>query len=217
LVLSFNRAAGSSRFNACFDYNSDNRVNIPDLAEFRKRYRKTVDQVTHVVPGQVTVAVNDGQAQRSIVDSITVSFDRAVTIGAGAFELVRDDGLVVSVQATLAPDGKSARLTFTGPEIIGGSLADGVYTLRVHRGMIWDLGGNAIGTGDLTMRFHRLFGDIDGDRDVDRLDYATIRGALGSSLGDVNYSRLYDFDGDGDVDALDLAAMKLRLGQRLVV
>jgi len=214
---SYNRPSTSSLYRWYFDYNSDNRVNTNDLSQFRTRMGKNVDRVVHVVPGQVNVIIENGQKQRSQVDGITVAFDRQVMFDPGAFEVVRDDGMVVSVTATLAADARSVKLTFTGPDIVAGSLADGVYTLNVHRGMIRNLAGDAIGTGDLTQRFHRLFGDIDGDGDVDRLDYGTIRGALGSSLGDTNYSRLYDADGDGDVDALDLAAMRSRLGKKLTV
>ena len=61
--------------------------------------------------------------------------------------------------------------------------------------------------------FFRLFGDGDGDRDVDGLDRDLFRSAFGTSAGDAGYLWYFDFDGDGDVDGLDNGQFNRRFGQ----
>ena len=47
-------------------------------------------EVVRVEPATIeSVVVNDGSAQRSMVNSLTVTFDREVTFDPGAFELAR--------------------------------------------------------------------------------------------------------------------------------
>jgi hypothetical protein len=94
------------------------------------------DPVTEAPLATVTsVAINDGSAQRSMVTSLTVTFSTVVTIDPGAFELARQGGGVIDVNVPEAVvDGHSVdTLTFVRAGIIGGSLADGLYTL-------WDWG-----------------------------------------------------------------------------
>ena len=66
-----------------------------------------------VAPARVaSVVVNDGSAQRSMVNSLTVTFDGPVTIDDGAFELSRQDGsLVDSNVATSIVNGRSVALS----------------------------------------------------------------------------------------------------------
>src|SRR5262249_38996136 len=125
------------------------------------------------------VQINDGAAQRSMVNSLTVTFNRVVTLDPRAFEVRRQGGSPVGLNITTAVvDGRTvAALTFTGADIIGGSLADGHYTLtvradRVHDswGRELDGDGNGLPGGDRVDAFFRLFGDSDGDGDVDGLD-----------------------------------------------
>ena len=85
-------------------------------------------------------------------------------------------------------------------------------------GPIWRLAIDADGDrapgGTLTANFHRLFGDSDGDADVDFTDLAAFRLALGgpSTTPPILYNPAFDSDGDGDVDFTDLAQFRLRLG-----
>ena len=78
-----------------------------------------------------------------------------------------------------------AVLTFAGPEFVGGSLADGSYTLTVRADRVHDrwgreLDGDGDGSagGDRVDGFFRLFGDSDGDGDVDWLDRDLFRSAF---------------------------------------
>ena len=113
-----------------------------------------------------------------------------------------------------------AVLTFTGPDIIGGSLADGSYTLTIRSDLVHDRwgreldgDGNGSAGGDRVDNFFRLFGDSDGDGDVDRLDRDLFLAAFGKSVGDAGYLWFFDFDGDGDVDGRDNGQFNRRFGQ----
>jgi hypothetical protein len=169
-----------------------------------------------------SVVVNDGSAQRSMVKSLTVTFNSVVTIDPGAFDVRGADSSLVDVQVTASVlNGKTvAVLTFAGPDVIGGSLADGSYTLtvradRVHDrwGRQLDGDGDGVAGGDRVDSFFRLFGDSDGDGDVDRLDRDLFRSAFKTSAGDGGYLWYFDFDGDGDVDGRDNGQFNRRFGQ----
>jgi arylsulfatase A-like enzyme len=175
-------------------------------------------------PKVESVIVNDGSAQRSMVKSLTVTFDRQVTLDPGAFRLGRAGGGEVGVSvATSVVDGRTvAVLTFTGPGIVGGSLADGNYTLTVRGDRVRDLGGRELdgdrdgnGGGDRADGIHRLFGDGDGDRDVDLRDLGLFLSTLGRRAGDPGYLWYLDFNDDDRVGLTDLWAFARRLGSHL--
>jgi hypothetical protein len=179
--------------------------------------------VQTIAPARVeSVAINDGSAQRSMVNSLTVTFDSDVTFDDGAFELHKQDGS--SIALSVAPsvvNGKTvAVLTFTGSDLVGGSLADGSYTLtvradRVHDrwGRLLDGDGDGSAGGDRVDNFFRLFGDSDGDGDVDGQDRDRFRATFHTNAGEPGYLWYFDFDGDGDVDGRDNGQFNRRFGQ----
>jgi pimeloyl-ACP methyl ester carboxylesterase len=169
-----------------------------------------------------SVQVNDGSAQRSMVNSLSVTFSYAVTIDPGAFELRRQDGSLVDAEVNISlVGGKTvAVLTFAGTEFVGGSLADGQYTLtvrsnRVHDrwGREMDGDGDGVPGGDRVDGFSRLFGDSDGNGHVDQLDRDLFRSAFKTSAGGAGYLWYFDFDGDGAVDGQDNGQFNRRFGQ----
>jgi hypothetical protein len=169
-----------------------------------------------------SVVVNDGSAQRSMVNRITVTFGGVAVLDPGAIELRRQDGSLVNFRPDVSVlGGKSvAVLTFAGPEFVGGSLADGNYTLTVRSDRVHDrwgreLDGDGDGSagGDRADGFFRLFGDSDGDGDVDGIDRDRFRSAFKSSAGDASYLWYFDFDGDGDVDGHDNGQFNRRFGK----
>jgi hypothetical protein len=173
-------------------------------------------------PTLESVVINDGSAQRSMVNSLTVTFDRIVTFDPGAFGLKGQDGSAVGLNVVASVvDGRTiAVLTFTGTDIIGGSLADGTYALTIRGDHIHDEVGRELdgdgdgnGGGDRVHAFFRLFGDSDGDGKVDGHDRDLFRSALGKGAIDIGYLWYFDFDGDGDVDGLDNGQFNRRLGQ----
>jgi hypothetical protein len=179
--------------------------------------------VQTIAPARVaSVVLNDGSAQRSMVNSVTVTFDGPVTLDTGAFTLNRVDGgpVELNVAASVVNGQTVAVLTFAGTDVIGGSLTDGSYTLTVQADQVHDRwgreldgDGNGAAGGDRVDSFFRLFGDSDGDGDVDRLDRDRFRSAFKSMAGEVNYLWYFDFDGDGDVDGRDNGQFNRRFGQ----
>jgi hypothetical protein len=193
--------------------------------EFRSyRMRTLYEGISDQLAAPATVAsvvINDGTAQRSMVTSLTVTFSSVVHLDPGAFELVRQDGGAIQLQvAEAVVDGHSVdTLTFSGAGIIGGSLADGHYTLTIHGGLVHDDFGQALdgaGTGvagsDRVDTFFRLFGDADGDGHVDLGDLLRFAGTFGKHAGDPGYLWYFDYDGDGRVDAGDLLQLLRRFG-----
>src|SRR4029077_9582984 len=189
----------------------DLTVNKPEYRAYRMRtLYEGVDDALAGKPRTVeSIVLNDGSAQRSMVNSITVTFSGAAILDPGAIELRRQDGSLVNAQLSISLlDGKTmAVLTFAGTEFVGGSLADGSYTLtvradRVHDrwGRELDGDGDSSAGGDRVDGFFRLFGDSDGDGSVDQHDRGRFRSAFKASAGDADYLWYFDFDGDGDVD-----------------
>ncbi|HEY1376238.1 MAG TPA: choice-of-anchor Q domain-containing protein [Gemmataceae bacterium] len=189
-------------------------------------------------PTVVSTVVDAGTAQRSSVRSITVTFSSAVNFTGGndnaaaAFQLARTGptGATgnVGLTATVSTDGSGrtvVKLTFSGAFTesntaagVDRSLIDGKYTLTINSAAVTGAGGVALdgdanGTpgGDYTLATHRLFGDIDGDGDVDLLDLNPLVPALFATQGQPNYNQGFDFEGDGDVDLLDLNQFVQRL------
>ena len=205
----------------------------PTLALTAGNFARNVPQysmsVLNLTPAPVVagLAVNAGAAQRSRVTSPAVSFNTTVALTPGAFTLTRQsDGATVSdggtgpqVMVAAASVGglTAATLTFTGTGLVeSGSLADGVWVLRVDRTKV-TAGGATLAADDLTPsggvgRLHRLFGDTDGDADVDNGDFVRFRPALGAPA---NYRADLDWDGDGDIDNGDFVRFRPRLGTSL--
>jgi len=170
------------------------------------------------------VSVNAGAAQRSRVTEVMVDFSSVVALPANpadAFQLRRQgDNAPVAVSAVATHDTAThVALSFPGAGAEFGSLADGRYTLTVLANEV--NGGAFDGNGDGTAgddyvlvgdpaaapKLFRLFGDMDGDGDVDATDFGAFRSAFG---GGSNLA--FDFDGDGDVDAADFGQFRQRFG-----
>jgi ELWxxDGT repeat protein len=124
-------------------------------------------------PTVESVVVNDGSVQRSQVTSLTVTFSTQVSLDSGALEVQRGDGSDVGIDvATSVVGGKTvAVITFTGNDIVDGSLPDGTYTLTVHSDLVHDGTGQALAQ-DARLSFFRLLGDVDGDGVIDDNDLA---------------------------------------------
>jgi hypothetical protein len=171
------------------------------------------------------VLVNGGAAERSLVNQIRVDFDQHVTLpanAANAFRLVRQsDGAAVTLQADVDDFGvgTEVNLSFTGGAVNGRSLADGRFTLSITAANVSSPSGQLDGDGDgiaggnfvlvgnpATNKLFRLFGDADGNGDVDAADFAAFRVAFGGS------SAIFDFDNDGSVSASDFIQFRLRFG-----
>jgi hypothetical protein len=194
----------------------------PEYRSYRIRtlYEGTDDALAGAPQRVERVVINDGSAQRSMVNSVTVTFGGAAILDPGAVELRRQDGSLVDAEFRISNvDGKTvAVLTFAGPGFVGGSLEDGSYTLSVLAGRVHDRfgreldgDGDGVSGGDRVDGVSRLFGDADGDGDVDRQDRDLFRSTFGA--GGAAYLWYFDFDGDGDVDGRDNGQFNRRFGQ----
>lgn len=171
-----------------------------------------------------SVTIGDDES-RSQVSKVTVNFDAEVTPSSDAFTVQRNDGQAIATSfVTTTIGGKTvATLTFQGEGVsANGALDDGRYTLTIDGSKITDTFGDAVdgnldgfSGGSHVDEFFRLFGDADGDGDVDMTDFAMFRQARGSVLGDSNYRNAFDFEDDGDVDMTDFAQFRARLGSVL--
>nr|WP_143547780.1 GEVED domain-containing protein [Rhodopirellula sp. SM50] len=193
------------------------RLTLVDLAQ--------ISGVSLAQPGNAT--------QRSQISQVDVAFEGAVDVDADAFELRRrdGDGGLVATTFTLASDAQGnsvATLTFSGPLTRGNSsaLVDGNYQLAIDPTKVRRAGtsvtldgdddgrrggGYAYGTA-MSDQFFSLYGDTDGDRDVDGQDYGRFGASFLKSHGMPGFDPALDSDGDGDVDGQDYA----RFGQRFL-
>ncbi len=183
----------------------------------------------------VSVVINDGSGQRSVVTSITVNFGQHIGFTAGAaaaFTLNRvGDNAAVNLAAIVddSGSGTSVILTFTGGAVNFASLADGRYNLNIlasgfnAEGFDGNNSGTAQGsTADDFLydqppspsplnlgRIFRFFGDFNGDGDNDASDFIQFRLALGGS------SPTFDFDFDGAVAASDFIQYRIRFSGQI--
>ena len=161
------------------------------------------------------VVVDDGGSQRSMVRSLTVTFDQAVVLDTGTIALIDESAAQVEIAvANPSADQTTYEVTFTDPSLVGDSLIDGHYRMTIAADKVHSLGGLTLFEDHVT-DFHRLFGDVDGDRDVDRSDYIQIRSTYGRSEGQTGFRSEFDYDGNGTVDALDAAQARSRLNSWL--
>lgn len=163
------------------------------------------------------VQIDNGLAQRSTIEDITITFASEVEVQPDAFSLTRlgvDGGQVGSVTAETANAiGRTlVRLSFSGAHTQNGSLADGHYQLQIDaekvtaNGQLLN-GGSGPGS-DYVDEFFRLFGDQDGNRVVNLLDFAGFRSAFGNAVLDSPMFEAFDFNQNQVVDLLDFAAFR---------
>lgn len=181
---------------------------------------------THGPPEIASTKINDGSAQRSRVNSLTLTLSENITFPNGianAFQLTRTGpgGPIGTVALNPVQTNNVVTLNFDSGGAVGldpgGSLIDGNYELTVFANQVlgacgMQLDGNGDGTpGDnYTFSFHRLFGDADGNGTVNSTDFAVFRMSFG--LG----ASIFDFDGDGQTNSSDFAEFRKRFGLTIV-
>ncbi|MEM6472576.1 MAG: lamin tail domain-containing protein [Planctomycetota bacterium] len=190
-------------------------------------------------PPQVeSIAVNEDQSlARSVVRSLTIDFTEVVNIEEGALRVDRLDSETTSQSVVTTVDLEEvqgvtrATVTFSGVNVesASGSLIDGNYRLTIDASRVLSLATGLALDGDSDDQsggdyqfgtqasddFFRLFGDVDGDRDVDRSDFELFSSAFGQSQSQPGYRSDLDFDADGSIESSDLSAFRLRLQRRI--
>lgn len=186
-----------------------------------------------VFPPQVeSIRINDGSPARSLVTFLKVDFDQNVDHDSlqSAFVVKNTDtGTEVGFVAVIAADGvsgTSAILTFSGTSTsarqgvadVDDSLVDGNYLLTIDASKVRAPGNLTMDSDHLftgsanSDDFFRLFGDSDGDRDVDGQDYGRFGLTFLRAEIDQAFNGQFDYDGDGDVDGRDYG----RFGSRFL-
>jgi hypothetical protein len=195
------------------------------------------------IPTVRSIDVNNGSVQRSMVTTITVTFSTQVNIDPGAFGLQEaeprpgraragDAGNLLNVARVGVVNGQTVvALTFAGVGVFGdpvtaGSLPDGKYTLTINAALVHDavtdapltsgLPGASPGLGQVSYRFFRLFGDANGNGQVDKEDRAAFLRTLGSQRGMANYRPYFDVNGDGLINGIDTREFRRRYGRRVI-
>ncbi|MEL7500230.1 MAG: choice-of-anchor Q domain-containing protein, partial [Planctomycetota bacterium] len=191
-------------------------------ADFDRVFGGTVDMgafelVERAAPTVESIVVNNGDAQRSMINVINVSFSEIVNVSAADFLLQNTDtgtNVTPTVSTQLIGGKTVATLTFSGTGTTAGSLDDGNYQLTVLDS-ITDAAGNSLdgdGDGDAggnaTDDFFRLFGDSNGDGTVNIIDFFQFRNAFGNSELDERF----DVNGDGVINVLDFFQFRNRFG-----
>ncbi len=175
-----------------------------------------------------SVQIQSGELQRSRVTSLSVQFDGPVVIAPDAFLVTKRGSAGGQVGVTFTTrqdlDGRTiADLSFFGSFVQAGSLIDGNYELTIvgtkilsNTGHSVDTNSDGIGGDNLAYGnaaadlFFRLFGDSDGDRDVDAQDYGRFGLTYRKTSVSSSYNSAFDYDQDGDVDAQDYGQFGLR-------
>jgi photosystem II stability/assembly factor-like uncharacterized protein len=223
VYVSADQGGSWSRYGAGLPHAQVRQIELlPDLhllaagTHGRGMWEIPVDVQTSVAPMVESVVINDGSAQRSLVTRLTVTFNTVVTLDPGAFEVQQQGGGLVSLDVSSAVVGNQtiAVITFTGPDIINGSLADGDYTLTVLADHVHDSLGQGLANDSVTS-FFRLFGDSNGNGVIDGEDVAAFASSFGKSAGDPGYLAYFDYFGTGTVDFGDFIQLLHRIGERV--
>jgi hypothetical protein len=167
-----------------------------------------------------------GAPRYSDVTSISYTFDRPVTLGAGtfaagawAFPLFTKNGVAGStlgaipgtITLTSSAGGTVWTLTFSGANTNGGSLVNGVYALTPIVTAITDgFGQNAVSIR--TDTFYRLYGDSNADKRVNNTDLIKFNSTFGLLQGQAGYLSYFDFNGDHRVNNTDLIQFNNNFG-----
>ncbi len=175
------------------------------------------------IPALISTQIGDGTAQRSIISSLTLTFNTPVNPAAGAFTLARlttdASGNVLTTTdvssgitwSNPSGDGITWVIAFVANSVIGeayGNLVDGMYRLTLHAADIANSAGRLSG-GDQTLpTFFRLFGDVNGDGSVNLTDYRAFKLAYLSAAGDPAFNDAFDVNGDGQINLSDYRAFK---------
>jgi RHS repeat-associated protein/uncharacterized delta-60 repeat protein len=167
------------------------------------------------------LVINDGNAQRSMIDSLTVVFPEPVTLSSGAFEL-SESGVGDLTISWSNPSGDGETWVISLAAVSGlsyDSLPNGQYTLTIHHA---DVSGYTM-SADQTYNFHRLFGDFYGTGSVNAADWALLSSVFNISSkylwyvdqnddGTINFSDELAAAQDGPYSYTDTAAGPIWIG-----
>ncbi|MDB5357082.1 MAG: hypothetical protein JWN24_3535 [Phycisphaerales bacterium] len=160
-------------------------------------------------PTYLGTQIDDGNRQRSLVRSLKFTFSSPVTLAAGAITLARlntggsgtnngappTDASITLGTPTTSDGGLSWVIPIKTSSSFSsfGSLTDGIYTATIHASLVTDSFGQILSGGDQVKTFHRLYGDINGDKRISNADFTFFSNAYNASFGQANYNQYFDF------------------------
>lgn len=160
-------------------------------------------------PKVLSTQVNDGSAQRSMVKTLTVKFDAAVTVDPAGVVIYNVAGNTTAFSQQLSTVNGKTTLTITFPNQPGGSIGDGRWTLRINAGAVKNQTGGTAMAANFSFAFTRVYGDTSGDGMYDRDTRTLVKQLLGQTVGSPGYRWDLDVNSDGKIDAADeLAAVR---------
>ena len=187
--------------------------------------RTLMTTVTSVMVNGADIAA--AGAPRSVIETVSIRFDANVGASTGATDLrlwnatTRQFVDTSAAQVSYAAGTNTATWRF--PAQSGRAmLPEGNYRATLVSMTVYDAAGrpldgdrDGVGGDEYSFEFHRLFGDADGDRDVDTRDLAAQRRTRYRRAGDPAFDSQFDFDADGDVDSRDTIVFRRNLRHRL--
>ena len=153
-----------------------------------------------VAPTLSNVVINNGEAQRSHIDTISFTLTSPsvpiTSLDTSEMALVFDGSTIVPLtNATVTYNAATGQASVN---LTGVTLANGDYQLFVFPG-----------TGVLPINFTKLTGDTNGDGFVTKTDVNTVKADLGGHSGQSNYNVNADINGDGVVNSTDQSLLRL--------
>lgn len=208
-----------------FTYRADNGSISSNIA---MAMIEVVGEVVVPPPSVESIEINDGEDQRSVITSLTVTFDTLVDVAPSAFTLTNVSMSAATPLTSFVVDTEDlngqtiATLSFgSGSSVTdrpsGNSLANGSYELSIDATQIIAKDGQTM-AADYTYgagaadNFFRSYGDVNGNGIVDLLDFAQFRSTFGKTFADAGYVDGLDSDGDLQVGLLDFAAFRKGFG-----
>ncbi len=179
----------------------------------------SVEVAVPAAPAVSAFVVNDGNVQRAMVSSLTVTFNQPVVLAAGAItlNLLSQTGGASTPITNFnlnSPDGGTTWvLTFTDPSYVGGSLPDGAYEVSVSALGVTGQGLNM--AADQNFTFYRLYGDFEGTGAVTGDDFSQLVSLLGKATPESLW--YLDYDADGVISGTDFSEFVARLGHSMSV
>lgn len=205
---------------------SQARDNVNLIEAFRQEAdtftRVTTERPDPLLPRVLLVTVNDGSAQRSRVTGLTLTFNTIVSLDDGALVIRRANGFrprVVIVSQDVLEGQSVVTLAFAGRRIRGGSLPDGRYVVSIRPRLVRTSDGQTLASPHgqppnvmPLLRFHRLFGDMNGNGRIDRSDRKVARSAL-KAQGSIDPEQLnaLDWNQNGRLDRFDAFQFRQRI------
>ena len=175
---------------------------------------QAIVRVTDAVTPQFTgFQISGGQAQRSIVNSLTLTFSTEIFVQPNLITLTNtSNNSTAPLSMTVGNDRKSLNIFYGENFAVARTLADGNYELVVPQDAITQARSNLPLAQEVrlgaTDGLFRLFGDLNGNGTIDELEVDTFNQAFGSSIGSNLYNPDLDEQNDGIIGDDDLASFR---------